>query len=97
MSSANMSLSNNLVMPLMQLSPTKAPEQPEAILAALPPLKRRRTSQPPKRQEEYKAVSPAEAAGRPPYCLESLALNIELLADNNEFLVHFSYQAAHSA
>lgn len=49
----------------------KAPEQPDAIMAALPPVKRRRTSQPPKRQETYTTVSPAEAAGG--LCISHLA------------------------
>ena len=51
---------------VMQHASAKAPEQPDAIIAALPPVKRRRTSQPPKKQEEYMAVSPAEAAGGAP-------------------------------
>jgi len=97
MSSANISLDNNLVMPLMQLSPTKAPEQPEAILAALPPLKRRRTSQPPKRQEEYKAVSPAGAAGRPLIAHRALHSILSSWQIVTRSLIHFSYQAAHSA
>ena len=48
----------------MQDSPAKAPEQPDAILAAMPPLKRRRTSAPrPQRQDKQPADSPADAAG----------------------------------
>ena len=47
----------------MQHASAKAPEQPDAVVAALPPIKRRRTSQLPKKQEEYTSVSPAEAAG----------------------------------
>jgi hypothetical protein len=46
------------------LASAKAPEQPDAILAAMPPLKRRRTSaQRPERQDREPADSPADAAG----------------------------------
>lgn len=48
----------------MQASPAKAPEQPDAILAAMPPLKRRRTSaRRPERQDNQPADSPADVAG----------------------------------